>query len=80
MDLGIRGKTAVVTGGGGAICGAIAAALAGEGAKVAIWDLSEAAARAKAGMIEGRGGRAIAVRCDAGSPKDVRAGARADPR
>jgi NAD(P)-dependent dehydrogenase (short-subunit alcohol dehydrogenase family) len=71
LDLGIAGKTAIVTGGGGAICGAIAMALAREGAAVALWDLSEEAARRRAREVEGRGGRAVAVRCDACSPKEV---------
>jgi NAD(P)-dependent dehydrogenase (short-subunit alcohol dehydrogenase family) len=43
----LQGKKAVVTGGGGAICGEIARALAAEGASVAIWDLSAEAARAR---------------------------------
>ena len=60
-----------MTGGGGAICGAIAVALAGEGAKVAIWDLSGEAALRGARAVEARGGRAVGVRCDAGDPKDV---------
>ncbi len=51
MDLGLKGKVAVVTGGGGAICGEIARALAAEGAAVAIWDLSAEAAERKAAEI-----------------------------
>ena len=35
------GKNAVTTGAGGAIGGEIARALAGAGARVAIWDISE---------------------------------------
>jgi NAD(P)-dependent dehydrogenase (short-subunit alcohol dehydrogenase family) len=73
MELGIAGKTAVVTGGGGAICGAIAMALAAEGANVALWDLSEEAALRRAREIEGRGGRAAAVRCDVCDPAAVEA-------
>ena len=64
MDLQLKGRSAVVTGGGGAICGAIAKGLAAEGVGVAIWDLSREAADACAGEIKGSGGNAIAIRCD----------------
>ena len=40
MDFNLKGKVAVITGAGGAICGEIAKAFASEGARVAIWDLS----------------------------------------
>ncbi|NMD36807.1 MAG: hypothetical protein GYA73_13055, partial [Planctomycetes bacterium] len=36
---GLAGKVAAITGGGGVLCGALARALAGEGAKVALLDL-----------------------------------------
>ena len=65
MDLHMRGKTAVVTGGGGAICGAIARALAAEGVQVAVWDIAAAAAAARAQEIAAAGGHALAVQCDA---------------
>jgi 3-oxoacyl-[acyl-carrier protein] reductase len=39
MDLGLRGKTALVLGGGGGLGGAIAASLAREGAKIAVADI-----------------------------------------
>ena len=38
MDLGLRGKTALVLGAGGGLGRAIAKALAGEGARVAVGD------------------------------------------
>ncbi len=72
MDLHLSGKTAVVTGGGGAICGAIARALAAEGVGVAVWDLSAEAAEARAGEIRSAGGAALAVRCDATDRTSVR--------
>ena len=50
------GKNAVITGAGGAIGGEIARGLAGAGARVAIWDISEEAGRSKAGF-GGGGGR-----------------------
>lgn len=64
MDLHLSGKTAVVTGGGGAICGAIARGLAAEGVRVAVWDLSPTAAEARAEEIRRSGHDAVAVRCD----------------
>jgi NAD(P)-dependent dehydrogenase (short-subunit alcohol dehydrogenase family) len=64
VDLRLNGKSAVVTGGGGAICGAIAKGLADEGVSVAIWDLSREAAESRAAEIRGSGGNVIAVRCD----------------
>ncbi len=64
----LAGKVAVVTGGGGAICGAIAHGLAANGVRVAIWDLSEDAARRQAAAI---GGNAVAVRCDVLDRNDI---------
>jgi len=57
----LSGKVAVVTGGGGAIGGMIARGLAANGARVAIWDLSEDAARRQAAAI---GESVLPVRCD----------------
>ncbi|MCH2376712.1 MAG: SDR family oxidoreductase [Planctomycetes bacterium] len=68
---GLRDKVAVITGGGGAICGAIAPALAALGARVALWDLSEDAAKSKANEIETAGGEALAVRCNVTDRKEV---------
>ncbi len=65
MDLRLGSRTAVVTGGGGAVCGAIAKGLATEGVSVAVWDLSLEAAEAIAAEIRCSGGDAIAARCDA---------------
>ena len=62
MDLGLHNKTAIVTGGGGAICGEVAGGLAKEGAKVAIWDLS--LERAKATVADLGDADAVAVSCD----------------
>ena len=64
MELGLKGKTAVVTGGGGAIGGAIAAALSREGVRIAVWDLRDEAAIRQAKEIEAAGGTAVAVACD----------------
>lgn len=56
-----KDKTAVVTGAGGVLCSAFAAALAAEGCAVALLDLNEAAAQAAAETIRAAGGRALAV-------------------
>lgn len=64
MDLGLRGRTAVVTAGGGAICGAVARALAAEAARVAVWDVSADAAERTAASIRADGATAAAFACD----------------
>lgn len=64
MDYHLAGKVAVVTGGGGAICGEIAKALAGESVSVAVWDLSKDKAQRMADQIRTDGGKALAVECD----------------
>ena len=61
---GLNGKAAVVTGGGGALGGAMALALAERGAAVALLDVREAAAADAVGRITSAGGRAIGVLCD----------------
>ncbi len=61
----LTGRTAVVTGGGGVLCGAMARALAAAGAAVAVLDLREEEARTVADDIAGRSGNAVAMACDA---------------
>lgn len=60
----LNGRVAVVTGGGGVLCGDFAKALARQGVKVAVLDLNEAAAQKVADEITGNGGKAIAVGCN----------------
>lgn len=60
----IKGRVAVVTGGGGVLCSGFAKALAKQGAKVAVLDLNEAAAQKIADEITADGGEAIAVGCN----------------
>ena len=74
MELNLRGKRVVVTGGGGAICGAIIDALADEGALIAVWDISAERAERCADAVIDRT-RAIAVECDATDRTSVRAAA-----
>ena len=60
----LKGRVAVVTGGGGVLCGDFAKALARQGVKVAVLDLNEAAAQKVADEITAEGGTAIAVGCN----------------
>ena len=64
FSVDLRGKTAVVTGGGGVLCSAFAKALAECGASVAVLDLRKEAAQAVADEINASGGRAIGVACN----------------
>jgi len=75
MNLGLRGKKAVVTGGAGAICGAIAAGLAEEGVDLAIWDIAADGAQARARELARSGIRAAAIECDVTDEEAVRAAA-----
>lgn len=73
IDLSLQGRTAVVTGGSKGIGRAIALALAGAGADVALAarkpeDLEKAVAE-----IEGLGRRALGVPTDVGDPEQIRA-------
>ncbi len=60
----LAGKTAVVTGGGGILCGSMALALAECGAKVAILDLRKEAADKVADQIKAAGFTAMGVACN----------------
>ena len=60
----LKGRVAVVTGGGGVLCGDFAKTLAKQGVKVAVLDLNEAAAQKVADEIVADGGIAIAVGCN----------------
>lgn len=76
MDLGLTGKVAWITGGGGDIGSAIAAELAGEGARVAITGRNRARLEARATAIaEATGGDLIAVPADVTSTAEVTAAA-----
>lgn len=64
MDYNLRGKVAVITGAGGAICGEIAKALAQEGISIAIWDISIDKASKRCDEIVSSGAKAIAIECN----------------
>ena len=64
MDLGLAGKTAIVTGGGSNIGRSIVLALAAEKANIAIADLDEKQAHKTAGDANDLGGHALVVNTD----------------
>ena len=61
---GLAGQVAVVTGGGGVLCGAMSRALGRLGVQVAVLDLFEQAAQKVVDEIVAQGGEAVAVTCD----------------
>lgn len=60
----LKGRVAVITGGGGVICSSFAKDLAALGVKVAILDLREEAAQKVVDEIKAAGGDAFAVGCN----------------
>ena len=60
----LKGRTVIVTGGGGGIGGATSRRFAAEGAKVAVFDMNLAAAQKVADEIKAAGGVAAAFQCD----------------
>lgn len=70
FDLG--GKVAVITGGGGELCGAMAEALGRLGVRVAVLDISSDKAEARVQSIRKAGGTAAAIRCDVLDVAEVR--------
>jgi NAD(P)-dependent dehydrogenase (short-subunit alcohol dehydrogenase family) len=74
IEIDLSSDVAVVTGGGSGIGEAIAVLLAEAGARVAIADLSEQAAKSVAEQITGKGGRAIGVGLDIADPDSVERG------
>jgi 2-hydroxycyclohexanecarboxyl-CoA dehydrogenase len=69
--MSLKGKTAVVTGGGSGIGRACSIQLARDGAAVAVWDLNGEAAAETARSIESEGGRAIACAGDAAAKPSI---------
>ncbi|MEI6147542.1 MAG: SDR family oxidoreductase [bacterium] len=60
----LSSDVAVVTGGGGILCGSMAQALANCGARVAVADLRQEAADKVAASIRAQGGKAMGVACN----------------
>jgi len=75
LKVDLSGQVAVVTGGGGILCGAMAEALAACGAKVAVLDLRQAAADAVANAIRNSGGEALGLAADVLQPDSLAAAA-----
>ncbi|MEK6279319.1 MAG: SDR family oxidoreductase [Acidobacteriota bacterium] len=67
------GKVAFVTGGGSGIGRAAALAFAREGASVTVADVSEQGSHETARLIEEKGGRALAIKCDVTQFEEVKA-------
>lgn len=61
LNVDLKGKVAVVTGGGGVLCGCFAKAIAASGAKVAVLDLNKESAERIASEIKADGGEAIGI-------------------
>jgi NAD(P)-dependent dehydrogenase (short-subunit alcohol dehydrogenase family) len=59
----LKNKIAVITGGGGELCGTMAEALGARGVKVAVLDINSAAAEKRVSAIEKQGGEARAFAC-----------------
>ena len=64
LNTDLTGKVAVVTGAGGVLCSYFAKVLARAGAKVALLDLNEEAAKNYADEIVAEGGTAKAYACN----------------
>ncbi|PZT54160.1 SDR family oxidoreductase [Paenibacillus silvae] len=71
----LKGKTAVITGGAGVLCRAMAEELARHGAQIAILNRTVSKGQEVAAAIEQAGGRAIAVACDVTQAESVQAAA-----
>src|SRR5690625_7912074 len=64
MDLGIKNKVALVTGGGGGLGGAIATSLAKEGARVIVADIDLEAAQGITKQLTNQGLDAMPIKWD----------------
>jgi 3-oxoacyl-[acyl-carrier protein] reductase len=73
----LKGKVAIITGAGHGIGRAYALGLAGEGARVLVADIDQAAAEETARQIVAAGGEALAVRTDVADQQSTEAMARA---
>lgn len=71
MDLGLKDKVAIVTGGGSNIGKAISLAFGAEGSKVVIADIDEVQAQKVVAQIKSSGGHALAIKTDVTKPDSV---------
>ncbi len=72
MDLGLRDKVAIVTGGGSGIGRSTALLFAEEGAKVVVADIIDENGRETARIIHNKGGETLFVHTDVSQREDVR--------
>ena len=73
--MSLKGKVAVVTGGGSGIGRAICLQLATDGAAISVWDLNGDGAEETAGLIREAGGKALAITVDASAAAAIAAAA-----
>ncbi len=73
MELGLKGKNVIVTGGGSNIGRAIVHAFAAEGCNIAIADIDQAQGEKVVGEVTGTGARVIVVRTDVSDHEQVEA-------
>jgi 3-oxoacyl-[acyl-carrier protein] reductase len=73
VDLGLKGKTALVLGGGGGLGRAIAIAFAREGTKVAVADIDQGAIDRSVEDVRLTGSQALGIRWDLGDLKEIEA-------
>jgi 3-oxoacyl-[acyl-carrier protein] reductase len=72
MDLGLKGKVALITGAGRGIGADTARFLADEGMRVVVVDMDQRAAQDVAFSIRSSGGEALGVHCDVTSAEQVK--------
>ena len=73
MDLGLKGKVVIVTGGARGIGEAISSLFAAEGARVAVVDLNAEGAQAHAARLQSQGAEAIGLAVDVSDEASVTA-------
>ncbi len=73
LDLGIKDRVAVITGGARGIGKAIALEFAREGAKVGLLDIFDEGLTQTADEIKAMGGKALGLHCDVSNPDEVNA-------
>lgn len=71
MDLGLNGRVALITGGGGALGSEMARAFVSEGVSVAICDINKAAADSVVSDVEQSGGKAVSIVADITRKEDA---------